>query len=181
MRSFPNEVTDASAVKRSAVMRGLVAVIVGVALFTTPIHAQNNQRTFECSDRTIQGTYGGQVQGTRSVPPALGGGTELVVGVVIRTYDGFGNFSQIDNVKGSVTGITPDRPGSGTYVVSSNCTATTFFNPAPGVVIEEKLVILQFGSELRSMVLTPPGVMVTATAIRVGSTTGPVDRPNNID
>jgi hypothetical protein len=176
MRSFPHEVTDASAVKRSAVMRGLAAVIVGVALLTTPIHAQNNQRTFECSDRTIQGTYGVQLQGTRSVPPALGGGTELVIGVVIRTYDGFGNFSQIDNVKGSVTGITPDRPGSGTYAVSSDCTAITFFQAAPGVVLQERMVVVQFGNEIRAMTVSPPGVMVTATAIRVGSPPAPMTR-----
>ncbi len=68
---------------------------------------------FECTNATIQGTYGIQIQGTRPVPPPLGGGTETLVGVVIRTYDGAGSFTQIDNVKGSVTGITPDRVGAG--------------------------------------------------------------------
>ena len=62
-----------------------------------------------CGNATIRGTYGGNIQGTRPVPPPLGGGTETVIGVVLRTYDGAGNFTQIDNVKGSVTGIEPDR------------------------------------------------------------------------
>ncbi len=60
---------------------------------------------------TLRGDYGGQIEGTR---PAPGGLTESVIGVVIRTYDGQGNFSQIDNVKGSITGTVADRSGFGT-------------------------------------------------------------------
>lgn len=164
--SNSNAVTREPSLKRSAFITGLAAVIVAAALFTSPIHAQNG-RAFECSDRTLEGTYGIQIQGTRPVPPPLGGGTELVIGVVIRTYDGFGNYTQIGNVKGSVTGITPDQPGFGTYAVSANCTATTSFQPAPGVVIEERMVILHDGSELRTMALSPPGVMVTGVHKRI--------------
>ena len=39
------------------------------------------------------------MQGTAPVPPPLGGGIQNVVGVVTRTYDGMGNFTQIDNVQ----------------------------------------------------------------------------------
>jgi hypothetical protein len=48
--------------------------------------------------------------------------TESVISVVLRNYDGQGNISQIDNVKGSITGIVSDRQGSGTYEVSPDCT-----------------------------------------------------------
>src|SRR4051794_26903559 len=65
-----------------------------------------------CSEATIRGDYGIQIQGTR---PAPGGATESVVGVILRNYDGRGNISQVDNVKGSITGIVPDREGFGTY------------------------------------------------------------------
>jgi hypothetical protein len=69
-----------------------------------------DRRGTRCSDRTVRGTYAIQIEGTRPVPPAAGGGVEAVIGVVIRTYDGAGGFTQIDNVKGSVTGRTARAP-----------------------------------------------------------------------
>jgi hypothetical protein len=120
-----------------------------------------------CSNHTLHGTYGIQVRGTRPVPPPQGGGTEDVIGVVIRTFDGMGNFTQIDNVKGSVTGWVPDRPGSGTYQVNPDCTAATQFSPGPGVFIEERLVIVDAGKETYSMTATPPPLMVTSVGKRI--------------
>ena len=119
-----------------------------------------------CSSRTLQGTYGIQLQGTRPVPPFTGG-TESVIGVVVRTYDGEGSFTQVDNVKGSVTGIVPDRPGGGTYEVFADCTVVAQLQPAPGVLLEERLVIVDRGNELRSIVASPLGVMVAAVHKRI--------------
>ena len=84
---------------------------------------------FECTDATIRGTWGTHMQGTGPVPPPLGGGIQSLVGVVTRTYDGVGNFTQIDNIHGSVTGWVPNRPGSGTYQVNPDCTFATQFVP----------------------------------------------------
>ena len=122
-----------------------------------------------CDAHVLRGTYGIHIQGTRPVPPPQGGGTEDVIGVVIRTYDGMGNFTQIDNVKGSVTGIVPDRPGSGTYQVNQNCTAVTQTQPGPGILIEEKMVIVDLGNETHSITATttPPGIMVSASGKRM--------------
>jgi hypothetical protein len=117
----------------------------------------------ECSVATLRGDYGVQVQGTRPAP----GGTELVVGVVLRTYDGEGGFTQIDNVKGSVTGVVPDRPGSGTYEVNPDCSGTVRFQPGPGILIEERMVIVDSGDEIRTAVMVPAGVMVMGTHRRV--------------
>jgi hypothetical protein len=117
-----------------------------------------------CSEATIRGDYGIQIQGTR---PAPGGLTESVVGVVLRHYDGRGNISQVDNVKGSVTGIVPDRQGFGTYEVSSDCTGIARFQPGPGILLEERLVIVDDGREIRSMVLAPAGVMITGVHQRI--------------
>ena len=160
------KVTREPSLKRSTFIATLAAVIVSATLFTSPAEAQDD-RSFRCNNRTLEGTYGIQVTGTRPVPPPLGGGIEFVIGVVIRTYNGFGNFTQIDNVKGSVTGVTPDRPGFGTYVVSENCTAVTYLQPAPGIVIEERMVIMHDGSEVRAMTLSPAGIMVTAVSKRI--------------
>ena len=123
---------------------------------------------FECADATIRGTWGIHMQGTGPVPPPLGGGIQSLVGVVTRTYDGMGNFTQIDNIHGSVTGWVPNRPGSGTYQVNPDCTFATQFVPGPGApVIEERGVIVELGNELRSVTVTPMPSMVSTQSRRI--------------
>jgi len=122
---------------------------------------------FQCTDATIRGTYGIQMQGTGPVPPPVGG-TQTLIGVVRRTYDGRGNFTQIDNIHGSVTGWVPDRQGSGTYQVNPDCTGSTQFQPAPGApVIEERIVLVDGGSELYSVTVSPLPTMVSTVAKRI--------------
>jgi hypothetical protein len=117
-----------------------------------------------CSAMTIRGDYGIQFQGTR---PAPGGSMETVIGVVHRTYDGEGNVDQVDNVKGSVTGITPDRRGFGTYEVFADCTGIARFQPGPGILIEERMVIVDHGREIRTITASPAAVMVTSVQRRI--------------
>ena len=119
-----------------------------------------------CSMATIRGDYGIQFQGTR---PAPGGLTESVIGVVHRSYDGRGNIVQVDNVKGSITGIVPDRPGFGTYEVNADCTGVARFDPGPGIHIEERLVIVRDGREIRTITAVPGPVMVTGVQLRIHS------------
>ena len=90
-----------------------------------------------------------------------------MIGVVLRTYDGHGNIDQVDNVKGSITGIVPDRPGFGTYEVNPDCTGIARFESAPGVPIEERLVIVDNGREIRTMTASPAPVMVTGIHQRI--------------
>jgi hypothetical protein len=127
------------------------------------IHAGPGQsgKHRECSQETLEGTYGIQIQGTGPAGP--GGPIESIIGVVIRTYDGEGQFTQIDNVRGSISGIVLDRPGSGTYEVNADCTAVVRFQPAPGVVLEERMVIVDDGNEIRSATVLPLPNVVTAT------------------
>jgi hypothetical protein len=122
---------------------------------------------FPCTNGTLRGTYGIQMQGTVPVPPPVGG-TQTLIGVVTRTYDGIGNFTQIDNIHGSVTGWVPNRPGSGTYQVNPDCAAATQFQPAPGApVIEERVVIVDGGSQLYSVTVSPLPNMVSTVAKRI--------------
>jgi hypothetical protein len=122
---------------------------------------------FECADATIRGTYAIQMQGTGPVPPPVGG-TQTLVGVVTRTYDGVGNFTQIDNIHGSVTGWVPNRPGSGTYQVNPDCTFATQFVPGPGApVIEERGVIIDHGKELYTATVAPMPTMVSTHSQRI--------------
>ena len=117
-----------------------------------------------CSEATIRGDYGIQIQGTR---PAPGGMTESVIGVVLRTYDGRGSFSQVSNVKGSITGTVPDAQGFGTYEVNPDCAGRIQFFAAPGVVVEERLVIVDGGREIRTAVMAPAPVMITGVHQRI--------------
>jgi hypothetical protein len=121
----------------------------------------------QCTNATIRGTYGIQMRGTQPVPPPQGGGTQTIIGVVVRTYHGDGTFSQVDNIKGSVTGIVPDRPGFGTYQVNPDCSGVTLFQPGPGITIEECMVIVDRGNEIRSIVSSPLAVMVSTEQKRI--------------
>ena len=91
----------------------------------------------------------------------------MVIGVVLRTYDGRGNFSQVSNVKGSITGTVPDSQGFGTYEVNPDCTGIVRFEAGPGLVIEERLVIVDNGREIRTAVMVPTAVMITGVHQRI--------------
>jgi hypothetical protein len=121
-------------------------------------------RSQRCSEATLRGDYGIQIQGTR---PAPGGLTEAVIGIVFRTYDGEGNFSQVSNLKGSITGTNPDSQSAGTYEVNRDCTGVIRAQPLPGVVIEERMVIVDNGREIRAAVMTPTAVVITSVHQRI--------------
>lgn len=137
--------------------------IQGIGAATQQANGERNQR--RCTEVTLRGAWGIQIQGTR--PSAPGGPIESVVGVVIRHYDGEGQFTQIDNVKGSISGIVPDREGFGTYQVSADCTAVVSLQPAPGIFIVERLVIVDGGREAHAIVATPLANMVTGVHKRI--------------
>lgn len=155
----------------------MAAAIVAVSVAGAGITGTSGQdredrgRQKPCSLATLHGDYGVQFQGTRPVPPPpFGpGGIEGVVAIGLRTYDGHGHTTQIENAHGSVTGTLPDQPGSGTYEVNLDCTGRQRFEPRPGVVIEDRFVIVDDGREIRSAVITPPAAMVTAVARRIHS------------
>jgi len=142
------------------------AVIVGGARIMGADDQENSRgRGKPCSEATVRGDYGIQIQGTRPAP----GGIESVIGIVLRNYDGHGSFTQVSNVKGSVNGTVPDSQGFGTYEVSADCTGIVRFQAAPGLVIEERLVIVDDGREIRTAVMVPAPVMITGVHQRIHS------------
>jgi len=144
------------------------AVIVGGARIMGADDQENSRgRGKQCSEATVRGDYGIQIQGTRPAPPS--GAIESVIGIVLRNYDGHGSFSQVSNVKGSITGTVPDSQGFGTYEVSADCTGIVRFQAAPGLVIEERLVIVDDGREIRTAVMVPAAVMITGVHQRIHS------------
>ena len=159
---------------KTTVRGSSAALLVSVGLFLLFVAGiqgsgpKSSVGGFECSYATIRGTWGIHMQGTGPVPPPLGGWIQNLVGVVTRTYDGMGNFTQIDNIHGSVTGWVPNRPGSGTYQVNPDCTFATQFVPGPGApVIEERGVIVELGKEVHTATVTPLQLMVSAHSRRI--------------
>lgn len=143
-------------------------------LVTTVAWAQGGFQAI-CTNATIQGDYGFIVTGMR--PSGPGGPVEMIVGVAMTHFDGNGNLTQTDNIHGSITGLaTPDRQGTGTYSVSSDCTGTMILTNKGAPPLTVKIVVVDNGNEIRAAVVnptaditpgtTPPQVMVTSNGRR---------------
>ena len=152
-----------------------VVAIVGVALLTSPrgtrAEEERSGHPRGCSLRTLRGSYGIQIQGTRPAPPpALPGTIETVIGVIVRHYDGAGTFTQVNNEKGSISGNAPaDREGAGTYEVNEDCTGTHQLQLAGSTItVTDRFVIVDRGREVRSFVVSPAPVMVTGVSQKIG-------------
>jgi len=129
----------------------------------------------DCSVETLNGDYGTIISGTRPAPPPLSGipnyvpGTiEQVIGVGVLTFDGKGGFTQTTNEKGSLSGIVvPNRSGSGTYTVNSDCSGTSTLNiPGLPFSVLYDFVIVDRAREFHAFVVSPQLVMVTTVGRR---------------
>jgi len=126
-----------------------------------------------CGNETLKGAYGLQISGTRPAPfvapgaPGFVGQFEQVLGSVIQIFDGKGNFTQIDNVKGTVAGIVPDRPGKGTYSVNADCSVTQVVSPPGQAQIVSKGVIVDGGKEFRQNTITPDAFMIMTVGRKI--------------
>jgi hypothetical protein len=100
--------------------------------------------------------------------PGFPGMTESVAGIAIQTFDGNGGFTQTDNVKGSLSGITQNRPGGGTYSVNADCTGTYTVNiPGLPFPIVTRFVISDGGAAMTAVVVSPQPLMIAASGRRV--------------
>ena len=70
-------------------------------------------------------------------------------------------------MKGSITGTIPDSQSIGTYEVNPDCTGIIRAQPAPGVLLEERLVIVDNGREIRAAVMVPTAVVITSVHQRI--------------
>jgi hypothetical protein len=93
-------------------------------------------------------------------------------------FDGNGNLTQNDNIHGSITGFpAPDRKGSGTYTINSDCSGTMKITSEGGPTLTLRIVVVDNGNEVRTAVVDPtasvaagssaPQVMVTSNGRRV--------------
>jgi hypothetical protein len=154
-----------------AVAMGAAAVLAATQGSRAGGHSGDDGRPRRvCSLATLRGDYGIQIQGTRPAPPPAPAGTiETVIGVILRTYDGEGQFTQVNNEKGSVSGNGPvDREASGTYLVNEDCTGSHELH-IPGVPnpVTDRFVIVDRGREVRHFVVSPAPVMVTGVSQKI--------------
>jgi hypothetical protein len=142
-------------------------VLVGTQGSGARSENEENQFTHGCSEATLRGAYGIQIQGTRpAAAPAPAGTIESVIGVIVRHYDGRGGFTQVNNEKGSISGIGPaDREGFGTYQVNEDCSGSHQLQ-IPGVPfpVTDRFVIVDQGREVRHFVVSPAPIMVTGVS-----------------
>ena len=146
-------------------MASSLAIVVGLSLSGTAT-AASKDGFGECTNRTLRGDYGILVSGVRGAGPGV---VESFVGTALRTYDGDGQFTQIDNGHGAVRGFQRDVPAHGTYEVNANCSGTSliYFPGAPSPV-ETAFVIVAHGDEVKDAVMAPAPNLVTASLWRVG-------------
>src|SRR4029077_9878147 len=84
-------------------------LVVGIQFRGTPVgFVPVVQAHTGCSNSSLRGNYGFQINGTIV-------GLGPIGGVALVTFDGEGNFTQTDNVSINGSPIL-HRPGSGTYV-----------------------------------------------------------------
>ncbi len=151
------------------------ATLAALALLTPNCLAGG--RPEACDSGSLKGAYAMTITGTRPAPrvlpdfPGVAPGTiEQVIGVFIQVFDGAGLISHAENVtvKGSLSGLFPDQPGTGTYTINPDCTGSFTVNlpqvPAPLV---NRMVVLRRGKEFRSVVISPQTLMINVTAARV--------------
>jgi hypothetical protein len=116
-----------------------------------------------CSNSTIRGSYAFTINGSIILPD---GSTLLVDGLAKQTFDGNGNFTQVDAV--GVGGNLPPgwRPGSGTYSVNPDCTGTQTIVIPGNPDVHLQLIVAQSGNTIHQVVIDP-GVAATSEGERV--------------
>jgi hypothetical protein len=149
-----------------------VAVLVGTQRSGAGTMYDDEHRSRRgCSEATLRGAYGVQIQGTRPAPaPATPGSIESVIGIIVRHYDGRGGFTQVNNEKGSISGVGPaDRAGLGTYQVNEDCSGShTLTIPGVPFPITDRFVIVDYGREVRHFVVNPAPLMVSGVSRKIG-------------
>ena len=143
-------------------------VVAAVTVLALAALAPASANAAVCTNKMLAGAYGVTVQGTKL------GGLGFVgqqVGVALATYDGNGNFTQIDTVTiaGNVVSDFTHTPATGTYTVNSDCTGTFTINFTDGrPTVVTNFVLVDNGNEIDSVVISAGGAQGILATSSVG-------------
>ena len=125
-----------------------------------PTARADNEDTKVCTNKTIQGDYGSQIEGT------ILGPNLTFRGLAMAHFDGKGNITQVDHIV--FNGIPPLiewTPGTGTYTVNPDCTGSAVINSPSGQgPVNLHFVVVNNGKQINQVV---DANAVTAIAYRV--------------
>ena len=126
-------------------------------------------QTAGCNNGSLTGTFMFTISGQILAPAATAG---PVSGVVMTTFDGFGNLSQVDHVlHNGVAPVEDWRPATGSYSVNTDCTGTFTFTPQPTVPADNSpalkvyFVICKGGTQINAVVSGSPTAAAFAASI----------------
>ena len=114
-----------------------------------PTARADNEDKMVCTDKTIQGDYGSQIEGTILGP-------NLPFRGLVRSHnDGEGNSTQVDHIV--FNGIPPTiewTPGTGTYTVNPDCTGSGVINSpsSQGPPITTHFIVVNHGKQTLGVV-----------------------------
>src|SRR5947209_20455981 len=104
----------------------MLRIFVSMMIVAVSPLAAADEKDRGCSNATLKGDYGFILMGTSVSGPPPTTLLQQVIGVGLVHFDGAGNFTQTDNIHGSMTGFTaPDRPGRGTYSIKEDCSGVS--------------------------------------------------------
>lgn len=145
--------------KRTIYKLGIFCAVLAVS-FGATAQASDRREAKGCSNRTLSGDYGIQIEGT-----ILGPNLPLRT-VAMAHYDGDGNVTSVDHVV--VNGQLPPeewRQSTATYTVNPDCTGKEIVVTAPGSPpIVVYFVVVKGGREIHGVV---EGAAITFVAYRV--------------
>ena len=145
----------------------VICVVLVLAPAVMAQSASRNDSGGRCSNQSLSGSYGAQIQGTLYIP----NDPNQPIKVDLRTvsmghYDGTGNVTFSDHVV--VNGNPPAeewREASGTYSVNPDCTGTFSVVTAPGFPpIVVHFVVVKHGTEIHGVT---NGSAITYSAYKV--------------
>lgn len=140
--------------------------LVPVLLAAAAASANNGPGSIGCTNRTVAGIYGFTVSGT--APSGPEGPVEQIIGLATTRFDGAGNFTQIDWAHGAISGAVTDRAGWGTYQLNRDCSGTMQLNIQDlPFSIELRIVVVDGGNEIRTVVMAPLPNMITSNGKRI--------------
>ncbi len=142
--------------------------LLTLLFLTVPLCADDWYDHHSCSLETLKGDYGFSITGTR--PSGPNGPIEQIIGVALTIFNGDGTLSQVDNIHGSISGYPPsavNRPGTGMYTLDDHCNGTMTLENQGEPKLTLRIVVVNNGKEVRTVVVGPLPAMVTSNGVRV--------------